>query len=111
MPSKTEARTKVFYVSDMRGGEVVFGELDNKEPNKAVKVNGEFVNTAYIFLDTMNNRELLTTYRRKYREWRAQEPNLSSFLERMDQFEETTGDDECHTELKSTMKKGSLKVQ
>jgi len=79
--------TKVFYVSDMREGPLVYGETDGTrtEGGLYINVDGQPILSAFVFLDTPENHNLLKAYREEYAMWKAEEPNvyeLSNLIKR-----------------------------
>jgi len=77
MPTPTTL-IKVFYVSDMREGPLVFGTTDGTrtEGGLYINVDGQPILSAFVFLDTPENHNLLKAYRAAYATWKAAEPNV-----------------------------------
>ena len=80
---------KVFYVSDMREGPLVFGETDGTRIENGlglyINVDSKPILSAFVFLDTPENHNLLKAYRAAYAMWKAEEPNvheLSNLIKR-----------------------------
>jgi len=78
---------KVFYVSDMREGPLVFGETDGTrtEGGLYINVDGQPILAAFVFLDIPENHMLLKAFREEYAMWKAKKPNvheLSNLIKR-----------------------------
>lgn len=74
----------VFYANDIKTGTLIFGETDGKIIDKEyMKVNGQLIHRAYIFLNTPTNLVTLNKFREDYKAWLALEPNIYSTLNQM----------------------------
>ena len=56
------------------------GEKTKSEGEIYLKIDGQFIHKAYVFIDCPENRLLLDNYNKEYAAWKKREPNLYTML-------------------------------
>lgn len=80
---------KVFYLNDFNNDEPISGSTDgvlkDKEYLQIKKQDGtsSLIHHAFVWHDTVSNRELLTKHQEAYKAWKKAEPNMYNALNKM----------------------------